>query len=281
MLNQIFSNWADCTSAERNELVFANKNKAYGAYEMRRKYDSTLMIALGTGVGLFVAAILSPMLLKADIKDHKKDIVIDVTQIDMSDLHKDVEKPYVPAHFDKPIVSQQTPTPNTMRLTDIDMVDDHIAENIHTNESLIDAHIGTQDHHSDVDDNEVVIPEDAHTGTGGGLTEGAGDDTPLVSVEEMPEFPGGDKGLNEYLGSHIVYPEEAKAVDAEGKVYVRFVVERNGSVDEVQIARSVHRSLDKEAKRVIESLPTWKPGKQNGRPVRVLFTIPINFTYGK
>ncbi|GET20291.1 MULTISPECIES: energy transducer TonB [Prolixibacter] len=96
-------------------------------------------------------------------------------------------------------------------------------------------------------------------------------------VEDMPEFPGGDLALRKYIANAIKYPVIAQENGIQGKVYVNFVVNTDGSVTDAKIARGVDPSLDKEALRVINSLPKWKPGKQRGKPVRVSFTVPINF----
>ncbi|GET32511.1 protein TonB [Prolixibacter bellariivorans] len=96
-------------------------------------------------------------------------------------------------------------------------------------------------------------------------------------VEDMPEFPGGDLALRKYIANSIKYPVIAQENGIQGKVYVNFVVNTDGSVTNAKIARGVDPSLDKEALRVINSLPKWKPGKQRGKPVRVSFTVPINF----
>lgn len=96
-------------------------------------------------------------------------------------------------------------------------------------------------------------------------------------VEDMPEFPGGDLALRKYIAQAIKYPVIAQENGIQGKVYVNFVVNTDGSVTDAKIARGVDPSLDKEALRVINSLPKWKPGKQRGKPVRVSFTVPINF----
>ena len=96
-------------------------------------------------------------------------------------------------------------------------------------------------------------------------------------VEDMPEFPGGDIALRKYIAQAIKYPVIAQENGIQGKVYVNFVVNTDGSVTDAKIARGVDPSLDKEALRVINSLPKWKPGKQRGKPVRVSFTVPINF----
>jgi protein TonB len=96
-------------------------------------------------------------------------------------------------------------------------------------------------------------------------------------VEDMPEFPGGELALRQYIANAIKYPVIAQENGIQGRVYVTFVVNTDGSVSDARIARGVDPSLDKEALRVINSLPKWKPGKQRGKPVRVSYTVPINF----
>jgi protein TonB len=96
-------------------------------------------------------------------------------------------------------------------------------------------------------------------------------------VEDMPEFPGGEMALRTYIANAIKYPVIAQENGIQGKVYVTFVVSKDGSVTNASIARGVDPSLDKEALRVVNSLPKWKPGKQRGKPVNVSYTVPINF----
>lgn len=96
-------------------------------------------------------------------------------------------------------------------------------------------------------------------------------------VEDMPEFPGGDLALRKYIANSIKYPVIAQENGIQGKVYVTFVVGKDGKVTNARIARGVDPSLDKEALRVVNALPTWKPGKQRGKPVNVSYTVPINF----
>ncbi len=100
----------------------------------------------------------------------------------------------------------------------------------------------------------------------------------FMVVENMPEFPGGDAGLMKYIQNNVKYPPIAKEYNITGKVYVSFIVDKSGSVTDVKIVRGVDKSLDAEAVRVVKSLPKYKPGKQRGNAVRVMFTIPINFT---
>jgi protein TonB len=101
---------------------------------------------------------------------------------------------------------------------------------------------------------------------------------PFVVVEEMPMFPGGETELLKYIMEHTQYPEVAKENNIQGKVIVRFCVTSKGGVDKVEILKGVDPELDKEAIRVVKTLPTFKPGKQGGKPVPVWYMVPINFT---
>jgi periplasmic protein TonB len=96
-------------------------------------------------------------------------------------------------------------------------------------------------------------------------------------VEDMPEFPGGELALRQFIANSIKYPVIAQENGIQGRVYVTFVVDADGSVSNPRIARGVDPSLDKEALRVVSLLPKWKPGRQRGKPVRVSYTVPINF----
>ena len=104
------------------------------------------------------------------------------------------------------------------------------------------------------------------------------DDEVFMVVENMPEFPGGDLGLMKYIQKNVRYPPIAKEYNITGKVFIQFIVDKTGSVINVKVARGVDKNLDAEAMRVVKSLPKYKPGKQRGKAVRVMFTIPINFT---
>ena len=118
---------------------------------------------------------------------------------------------------------------------------------------------------TDTDEDEIVeIEED--------------DEEFFMVVENMPEFPGGDLGLMKFIQKNVRYPAIAKEYNITGKVYVSFIVDKQGSVTNVKIVRGVDKNLDAEALRVVSLLPKYKPGKQRGKAVGVMFTIPINFT---
>lgn len=110
---------------------------------------------------------------------------------------------------------------------------------------------------------------------GTGYDEGDyGEEDIFQVVEDMPTFPG---DINKWLGKNVKYPVIAQENNIQGRVTVQFVIERDGSITDVKVLRGVDPSLDKEAVRVVKSMPKWKPGKQRGKPVRVSYTVPINF----
>lgn len=98
-------------------------------------------------------------------------------------------------------------------------------------------------------------------------------------VEEMPQYPGGPQALFEFLSNNVKYPEEAEKAGIQGRVIATFVVEKDGSVSNAKVVKSVDPLLDAEALRVISAMPKWKPGKQNGKVVRVKYTVPLSFHF--
>ncbi len=156
------------------------------------------------------------------------------------------------------------PPPPAPKLTDlIDIVED---------DTQIDEELEIQD----VDDTSenTDVPTDAmEFGEYG--DEDTGDSEVFVVVEDMPMFPGGN--VQKWIAKNVKYPVLAMENGIQGKVYIQFVIERDGSITDVKVLRGVDASLDKEAVRVVKAMPKWKPGKQRGKPVRVSYTLPINF----
>ncbi len=109
------------------------------------------------------------------------------------------------------------------------------------------------------------------------VSQKAQQEDPFTVVEQMPEFPGGTEGMFKFMKDNMKYPEDAQKQQIEGRVLVQFIVEKDGSLSNVNVLRSVFPSLDAEAVRVVKAMPNWKPGRQKGEPVRVKFTIPLMF----
>ncbi len=113
----------------------------------------------------------------------------------------------------------------------------------------------------------------------GNAVQGSDAEYAFEQLEVKPEFPNGNEGLAKYLSDNIKYPKKALKNSITGKVFVQFVIDKTGKVTNVVAVRGVEKSLDKEAVRVIKSMPKWKPGMKDGQPVKVKYTIPINFKF--
>ena len=154
------------------------------------------------------------------------------------------------------------PPPPAPKLTDlIDIVED---------DTNIDEELEIQDAEDDSENQEVPDVTDFGDYEG----EDTGEAQIFQVVEDMPAFPG---NVTKWISKNVKYPVLAMENGIQGKVYIQFVIEKDGSITDVKVARGVDASLDKEAVRVVKAMPKWKPGKQRGKPVRVSYTVPINF----
>ena len=157
------------------------------------------------------------------------------------------------------------PPPPAPKLTDlIEIVEDELS---------IDEELEIDDAEADVENKNNYNFD--YDGDSWGEEESDGEVDIFQVVEDMPQFPGGS--VQKWIAKNVKYPMIAQENNIQGKVFVQFVIEKDGSVSDVKVARSVDPSLDKEAIRVVKAMPKWKPGKQRGKPVRVSYTVPINF----
>ena len=195
-------------------------------------------------IGLILALVI--VLVAFEWKSYEK-VEYNLGQLNLDDIEEEII----------PITKQEVkpPPPPPPPPEVIEIVEDDIE---------IEDELEIEDTESD-EDEEIEIEEDD-------------DEEFFMVVENMPEFPGGDLGLMKYIQKNVKYPAIAKEYNITGKVYVSFIVDKSGVVTNVKIVRGVDKNLDAEALRVVKSLPKYKPGKQRGQAVRVMFTIPINFT---
>ena len=173
-----------------------------------------------------------------------------------------VEEEIIP--ITQQMMAPPPPPPPAPKLTDlIDIVEDETS--IEEELEILDA--------EDKTENKTVTNNVSDFGTYG--TEDTGEADIFQVVEDMPSFPGGN--VQKWIAKNVKYPVLAMENGIQGKVYIQFVIEKDGSITDTKVIRGVDASLDKEAIRVINSMPKWKPGKQRGKPVRVSYTLPINF----
>ena len=266
-----------------NNVVFAGRNKSYGAYELRLLYNKHILAAAIMATTVFSAGIGWPIFNKAktDINSptvpYPKKGIIEIIP-DVLILPPPLSKEEVVPEPPKPQPVQQTQ--KTVAYTNPKVVKDNqpvTGPEMPDQQELAQAIIGTTTQQGETasGQNASVIEESPSGGAGGTATE---ENMIHDFVAEMPYFEGGEAGLLKYIGRKIKYPREAVSEQVEGVVVVSFVVDRSGAITNATILKGLGYGTDEEALRVINSMPKWTPGKQNGKPVAVRYTLPIRFS---
>ena len=247
-----------------DDIVFEERNKEYGAYKLRKKYSKTVLVSLAIGIVILATAVITPYL-NAKALDKKNKRTERQVEIKLENLDQPTEQAPPPPPPPPPpaeVVQQQRYVPPVV----VDTIKPEEAKQFMTADQ---AQVEVKNEDVGVEAVETVKEE---------VQEADPEATPFVVVEEMPMFPGGDVELLKYINSNTVYPEVAKENNIQGRVIVRFCVTSKGGVSQVSILKGVDPELDKEAIRVINTLPPFKPGKQGGKPVPVWYMVPITFT---
>ena len=237
------------------DIVFQGRNQEYGAYKLRKGTSKRNVIAILTMLAA-AALIYLGISLKNFIEALKQ------KKVEIQQPEKVVERVKSSVKFTAPVIKKDDEVKPEDELKNQD-------ELLNTKTA-----IGALDVKGNDDKDGEVLK----------LKETVAQPEPKPEpekvfevVEQMPSFPGGDKALLEYLSSNIKYPVVAQENGVQGRVVVSFVVEKDGSITDVKVVRSVDPSLDKEAQRVVKSMPKWIPGKQNGSAVRVKYNVPVSF----
>ena len=277
----------DLSSREWCDLVFEGKNKDFGAYVIRT--DSTKRhnkAVLWTIIGAIIFGLLAWGFVKTQEyleerrlaeQGEQEEVLIDMSQ-DAEEPEPEQERLEQP----KPEVLPEEVL-KSVKVTELQIVEDDKVkkeDEIKTQDELKETEtaFGQKDNEKGTEDRNVTRT----------LKEEVVVEKPIEkpkevkeevfrSVEQMPQFPGGEAALMKYLQSHINYPPMAAENNVQGRVVVQFVVDKTGKVGEVKVVRSVDKDLDKEAVRVCKSLPKFTPGRQNGQAVSVWYTLPVTF----
>ena len=277
----------DLSSREWCDLVFEGKNKDFGAYVIRTESPKRHnMAVLWTIIGLFLASLLILGLVKANkyLEEKRLANAQDQTEV-LIDMSQDTEEPEPEQERleqPKPEVLPEEVL-KSVKVTELQIVEDEKVkkeDEIKTQDELKETEtaFGQKDNEKGTEDRNVTrtLKEEVVVEKPVEKPKEVKEEI-FKSVEQMPQFPGGDAALMKYLSSHINYPPMAAENNVQGKVILQFVVEKDGRVGEVKVARSVDKDLDKEAIRVVKSLPKFTPGRQNGQAVRVWYTLPVTF----
>lgn len=256
------------------DLVFEHRNKDYGAYELRKTYSKNINRAFWIGTSVFLIGITAPTIY-AKLKP--KESLITDREYTLTDYHEPTPPP----------VEQPKPEPPKTEAPKVEIVKYVVPEPVENTENeevmpeqekLVDAQIGNINQEggkteSIIDDTPPVEVASAEVK----VAEVKEDNTVFTAVEMQPSFVGGLTEFYKFLNKNLKYPSAAQRSNTEGKVFMTFVVEKDGSISDVNVLKGIGFGCDEEATRVIKMMPKWIAGQQNGRNVRVKFTMPIIF----
>lgn len=259
----------DIFSASWCEIVFEKRNKAYGAYQLRKRYEKNIFVAVIVAVSFFIVAMTAPLiidLIKSNVGD---DEILKISDEKILTEPPPIDKDQPPP----PPVEPPPPLKSTIKFTPPVIVKDElVTDTVRTQEDLSEKVVATKTQEGDsVHGADLSLLGDAK-----GVEDPEANKIFLV-VEQSSEFPGGDDARAKFLRDNIHYPPIAKENGIQGTVYVTFVIDKEGKVTDASIRKGVGAGLDEEALRVIKLMPSWKPAKQAGKAVRQQFTLPIRF----
>jgi protein TonB len=261
----MFKNWNNVTLDERNDLVFQGRNQDYGAYELRSSYNRRVSYILG-GMLIFSFVLLG---VKKFVDRPKEEVVQEALKVEQIDL-----TPPPPAEELPPPPPPPPPPPmvEMVKFTPPVIKDDAVEEEPQKlQEEVKETTVGEKDQEGEKD---IVAPPTDVTGP----TEPAAPEI-FTIVEENAEFPGGITAMAKYIQQNLQYPAMAREAGISGKAFLKFVVNEDGDISNVEVLKGVPGcgECDKEAVRVVKSMPKWKPAKMTGRAVKCYFNLPINF----
>ena len=275
----------DLSSSEWIDLIFEGKNKEFGAYTLRKtsakRHNRAMLVILIVLLAVGLLGLLANTVMQqveARPEDQIEQALIDYSTEEQEEPEE--EEP------EQQRIEEQQPEAlpeeilNTVKATELAIVrDEEVQEEIKSQDELkdTDTAVGTTDFDKGTDDLNVVREHKDEVIVEEKRTEPVEDNRVFDVVEQKPQFPGGEAALLKYVSEHIRYPAMAQENNIQGRVVVQFVVTKTGAVGEVKVVRGKDPDLDKEAVRVVKSLPKFVPGKMNGHAVNVWYTLPIQF----
>ena len=278
----------DLTSSEWRNLIFADKNKEFGAYQLRKESDKRHNMAfLYMILGLIVIILLVIGYSKwSDYREEQRALELQeqrekMMAAAMAEVEETPDEPEPEEQkYEQPEIEVPQEVLATVQVTQIAIVEaDKVKNEVMDMESQKEDNtargVVTQEGSDDADkfkavQEQVIVKEPEPEVK-------PKEEEIFVAVEQQAEFPGGQAALMKWLSNNIRYPEQAQANDIQGRVIVKFVVEKDGSIGTATIAKGVDKDLDREALRVVKKMPKWQPGKNNGVAVRSYFTLPVTF----
>lgn len=276
MLVQPISATAELSEAmSLDDIIFLNRHREYGAYDLRKAYPKVLRNAVLLGIGIFLLIFIIPTIY-GRLKPNE--IEYSTTEVKLTDINLAPKEEKPLPELEKP---KELPKQTTVRyLVPEVQKDPKIEELPPPVEDMEKANPGPETVEGTGDDDIAIVapPEDTPAPEATKSAEVEAKEPEIFErVEIQPEFAGGMEAFRSFLTKNLRYPNAAQRSNVQGKVYLNFTVEPDGSLSNINVLRGIGFGCDEEALRVMKLTPKWKPGKQSGRAVRVKFTMPIVF----
>jgi periplasmic protein TonB len=246
-----------------DDIVFEGRNQSYGAYVLRQLYSRHVGIALGITLVIFALLIWGPAIVNA-LTPEEEVVELPKRKLVYTELSAPppIDKPKPP-----PPQIQLPKLQKVIKFVPPKVVKEQVVEEVPTIEEIKQNEVAAVEVEGPT---EVVFEEP--------VQEVVVDDNQIFTVvEQQPEFTGGYEAMAQFIKRNLKYPASARRMGVEGKVFVQFVVNKDGNITDVRTLRGISADCDKEAERIVKAMPPWKAGKQNGKPVRVSFVLPIVF----
>ena len=263
----------DLTSQEWCDLIFEGRNKDYGAYKMRARAARRLNFSVVLVIVIAAVGFSIPRLITM-VTPEKKEVMTEVTtlsQLEEPEVKQEEVQKVQPVAPPPPALKSSIKFTAPVIKKDEEVADeDQMKSQEELTESKVTISIADV---QGTDEEGGVLVEDLKQV----VTEAPVEEEVFDMVEQAPQFPGGQAELMSWLGKNIRYPVIAQENGIQGRVICQFVVGSDGSVRDIKVVRSLDPSCDKEAVRVIQSMPKWIPGRQNGKAVSVRYTLPVTF----
>ncbi len=261
-------------NASMNEIIFEGRNKAYGAYVLRSRYPRNIRIALMCVLLLMALAVALPKIFGTEGSGKVTDRMVE------TDLERIFLKEQEPEVVLPPPVREAVPVQKQVRYLPPEVVTDLVEETpLPTIEQMETAQISAQNVEGENFTEDLILPPTEMVGPAkGDVIELKGmEEKEFLKAEQQPEYEGGSEAFRKFLEKNLRYPPQAARANVQGKVFLQFSVMTDGSIANVEVIKGIGYGCDEEAVRVVRLMPKWRPGKQAGRPVRVRYTLPIQF----
>lgn len=257
-----------------NDIVFENRNKSYGAYDLRKGYGQTIQRSVIMGVAFFLLLVMFPKLYAELVPDPKPDDVAWLVQAETVNIK--MEEPPIPPAKEEPAPVQKSVKSVTPEvLPDNEVPIDELPPVV---DELDNAQPSTETVEG-VEGLDVIVPPVENTPAPKADAVGVEvrKEETFTYVEQSPQYAGGNEAMAAFLRKNLKYPRPASQAGVQGKVFVQFTVGSDGKIENATALKGIGFGCDEEAVRVVKMMKDWMPGKQAGVPVRVRFTLPIAF----